>query len=389
MKKKLLIVVSSAKFFLSHRLPLAKAAQAAGYEVHIATSSSTLNGEITANELLHHCISIDRGGLNPFRDIISIFSLYRLYRHIQPDVVHLVAIKPILYGGIAARLAGVPSVVNTISGLGYIFISDANKIKILRSIVLCGYRIVFRHFNMCAIFQNEDDRSFFINKKILDENKTVLIHGSGVDMQQYVASQETNEFAPIVILPSRLLWDKGIAEFVAAARLLKKQNVAARFVLAGCFDDENPAVVPKQKLKAWADEGVIEWWGERNDMPNVFRQCNIVCLPSYREGLPRVLVEAAASGRAIVTTNAPGCRDVVRNGQNGLLVPIKNTERLVEALLKLIDKPQLRKNMGQKGRKIVEHDYSLDTVLKQTLAVYENLLLNHSQGCVQPQDFND
>jgi len=129
------------------------------------------------------------------------------------------------------------------------------------------------------------------------------------------------------------------------------------------------------------NEGVIEWWGERNDMPNVFRQCNIVCLPSYREGLPRVLVEAAASGRAIVTTDTPGCRDVVHNGQNGLLVPIKNTEMLLEALLKLIHKPQLRKNMGQRGRKIVEHDYSLDTVLKQTLAVYENLLLNQSRGC--------
>lgn len=373
MKKKLLIVVSVAKFFLSHRLTLAKAAQAAGYEVHIATPSSTLNVDITANGLIHHCISMDRGGLNPFRDVLAISSLCRLYKRIQPDLVHLVTIKPILYGGIAARLMRVPAVVNALSGLGYMFISTAHKIKILRSLVLFLYKMAFRHPNMCAIFQNENDLEFFVNKKLLDKNNTVLIRGAGVDMQEYALSAEPANSSPIIILPSRMLWDKGIAEFVAAARMVKKQ-MAARFVLAGHCDEANPAVISQQQLSAWASEGVIEWWGERKDMPAVFRQANIVCLPSYREGLPRVLVEAAASGRAIVTTDTAGCRDVVHDGENGLLVPIKNATALAEALLKLIRNPQLRISMGRQGRQIVAQDYSLDTVLTQTLATYQDLL---------------
>ncbi len=373
MKKKLLIVVSGAKFFLSHRLTLAKAAQEAGYEVHVATPPSELNDTITANGLIHHCISMDRGGLNPYRDVISIFSLYNLYKRIKPDIVHHVTIKPILYGGMAARLARVPAVVNAISGLGYLFIGDKNKIKILRSLVLLAYKISFAHPNMCAIFQNEDDRSFFINKKMLNDDQTILIRGSGVDMKLYQPTEESNESEPIVILPSRVLWDKGVAEFVEAARMLKQQNVSARFVLAGYFDYANPAVVPETQLKAWVNEGIIEWWGERDDMPIVLGQSNIVCLPSYREGLPRVLVEAAASARVIVTTDSPGCRDVVRDGENGFLVPIKNGKALANALLKLIGNLDLRKSMGEKGRKFVEHDFSLDTVLKQTLEMYQGL----------------
>jgi len=374
MKKKLLIVVSVAKFFLSHRLTLAKAAQEAGYEVHIATPPSELIADITANGLIHHCISMDRGGLNPCRDIISIFSLYRLYKCIKPDLVHHVTIKPILYGGIAARLAGISAVVNAISGLGYLFISNNRSVKWLRSLALLLYKFSFSHANMRAIFQNEDDRTFFVNKNLLNKDDTTLIRGAGVDMQCFQPSIESNVSDPIVVLPARMLWDKGLAEFIEAARILKKQKVSARFVLVGDSDEGNPAVVPQEYLHALTREGVVEWWGERDDMPAVFQESNIICLPSYREGLPRALVEAAASARAIVTTDVPGCRDVVCAGQNGLLVPVKNAIMLANALLKLIRDPDLRKSMGERGRKIVESDFSLETVLNKTLEIYRSLL---------------
>lgn len=372
-KKKLLIVVSGAKFFLSHRLTLAQAAKNAGYEVHIATPRSNLNQSIIAAGFVHHRILLDRGGINPLRDILTLCSLYRLYRKIKPDIVHQVTLKPILYGGIAARLARVHSVVNAFTGLGYLFISKSPFIKILRNLIAKTYKISFRHPNQRVIFQNNNDRSWFIDNKILHPDTTLLIRGSGVDMTEFSFSDETNEM-PLVILPSRLLWDKGVAEFVATARCLRQKNVKARFVLVGDCDKENPKVVPRSQLTKWVDEGVIEWWGERDDMPEVISQSHIVCLPSYREGLPRVLVEAAACGRAIVTTDTPGCRDVVCDGENGFLVPIKDTNALANAIVTLLADPQLRKTMGRAGRQRVEIDYSLDVVLQQTLAIYEKLL---------------
>jgi len=224
MSKKLLIVVSGAKFFLSHRLTLALAAQQAGYEVHVATPESPLNQKIIANGLIHHCISMDRGGFNPLRDVSSLGSLYRLYRRIKPDVVHLVTIKPILYGGIAARMAKVPAVVSAFTGLGYVFIANKKSIKLLRGVVQWGCKIAFRHPNAKIIFQNNDDRNRFVKNKLLKKENTVLIHGSGVDMQAFAPSDEC-EATPLVILASRLLWDKGVAEFVAAARYCRQKKI--------------------------------------------------------------------------------------------------------------------------------------------------------------------
>ena len=372
MRKKLLIVVSGAKFFLSHRLALAQAAAASGYEVHVATPASSLSHSITAAGLMYHCISLDRGGFNPCRDVMAFFSLYRLYQKIKPDIVHQVTLKPILYGGLAARLAQVPSVVNAFTGLGYLFISDRFLMQGLRKLVELGYKIGFRHPNLRVIFQNNEDRWQFVDKKLLHERNTVLIRGSGVDMKAFSFSEESND-TPVVILPARMLWDKGVAEFVAAARMIQHRGFAVRFALIGEGDAANPAVVPTQQLHDWVREGVVEWWGERHDMPAVMRQSHIVCLPSYREGLPRVLVEAAASGRAIITTETPGCREVVSHGKNGLLVPIKNVTALVEAIITLLNNPELRKTMGRLGRQRVERDYDLAVILQQTLAIYENL----------------
>ncbi|MFW0085255.1 MAG: glycosyltransferase family 4 protein [Coxiella endosymbiont of Haemaphysalis japonica] len=370
LRKKLLIVVNDVKFFISHRLCLAKAAKAVGYDIHVATPD--YNEQIGAAGFVHHTIILNRGSLNPFKDVVTVFSLLRLYWRLKPDIVHHITVKPILYGGIAARLAQIPAVVNVFTGLGFIFIAQSCFMSLLRKMVQKGYRWAFNHRNMRVIFQNKEDKGYFIQANILKEDKTVLIPGSGVCMKTFYPVDE-----PLgqlrVILASRLLWHKGVGEFVEAARLLKKRKVKAQFILVGAIDAANPAAISDVQLEEWEREGIIEWWGERTDMPKIMREAHIVCLPSYREGLSRVLIEAAASGRAIVATDVPGCRDVVHDGENGLLVPVKDREELALAIETLIHNSSLRKEMGLKGRVMVEKKYELKRIIKQTLNVYKEL----------------
>ena len=370
LKKKLLIVVNDVKFFISHRLHLAKAAKAIGYDIHVATPD--YNEKIGAAGFVHHTIILDRGSLNPFKDVVTFFSLLRLYWQLKPDIVHHVTVKPILYGSIAARLARIPAVVNTFTGLGFMFITQSCFMSLLRKMVQKGYRWAFDHRNMRVIFQNKEDKGYFIQANILKEDKTILISGSGVCMKTFYPVDEPLEGLR-VMLASRLLWHKGVGEFVEAARLLKKRKVNAQFILVGAIDVANPAAISDVQLEGWEKEGIIEWWGEQTDMPQIMRETHIVCLPSYREGLSRVLIEAAASGRAIVATDVPGCREVVQDGENGLLVPVKNGNALALAIETLVQNSSLRKEMGLKGRAMVEEEHELKRIIQQTLNVYEEL----------------
>ncbi|AKQ33741.1 Alpha-D-QuiNAc alpha-1,3-galactosyltransferase [Candidatus Coxiella mudrowiae] len=370
LKKKLLIVVSSAKFFISHRLSLAQAAKAAGYDVHVATPD--YNEQISEVGLVHHTIILDRGSLNPAKDVGAFFSLLRLYQKLKPDIVHHVTVKPILYGGIAARLARIPVEVNAFTGLGFIFIAQSRFMRLIHKMMQKGYQLAFGHRNMRVIFQNKNDQEYFIQANILKENKTILIPGSGVCMKTFYPIDEPAGLVRVVFA-SRLLWDKGVGEFVDAARLLKKRKVNAQFVLVGAIDAANPTAISDVQLEQWEKEGLIEWWGERTDMPQIMREAHIICLPSYREGLSRVLIEASASGRAIVTTDVPGCRDLVHDGENGLLVPMKDSEELALAIETLIQNPSLRKQMGFKGRAMVEKEHELKRIIQHTLNLYEEL----------------
>lgn len=377
MKKKLLFVVNSSKFFLSHRLSLAQAALAAGYEVHVATPVSRLNQRIIDAQLIYHPIKLDRGGKNPFKEAITIFSLWRLYRRIQPDIIHQVTVKPILYGGIAARFANIPATVNAFTGLGFMFTNHSVMTRFLRYLMQCGYKFAFRHKNTRVIFQNEDDKNQLVNSNLLTSAQCTLIRGSGVSMSDFIPSDEVASDV-LVVLAARMLWDKGIAEFVEAARYLKSKKIAARFALVGGLDEANPSAVREKQLQSWVSDGVVEWWGERSDMPAVMQRAHIICLPSYREGMPRVLVEAAASSRPIVATDVPGCRDVVQHQFNGLLVPAKNSMALATAIEALITDPTLRRFMGQKGRELVEREYALENIIQQTLTIYDSLMVSTS-----------
>ncbi len=370
--KKLLFVINNPDFFVSHRLPLATAAREAGMDVAIAAPERTGADTLRKLGFRFHPVPLTRRTAQPLEEARAVWSLLRLFQRERPDVVHLVTIKPVLYGGVAARLAKVPRVVGALSGLGYVFIAEGARARARRRLVEAAYRLAFVHPNLRVIFQNPDDRAQFISRGLLRASDAVLIRGSGVDLSQFRPEPEppTDERGKVVLLASRLLFDKGVGELVAASRLLRARGVTARFVLAGEVDPGNPSSVTQAELDGWVREGVVEWWGQRGDMPQVFARSHLVCLPSYREGLPRVLVEAAACGRAILTSDVPGCREVVRHGDNGLLVPPRNAPALADAVASLLADDARRQRMGARGRERAEAEFSLEGVVRDTLALY-------------------
>jgi glycosyltransferase involved in cell wall biosynthesis len=376
---RVLFVDNDVNSFFSYRIEMARAARDAGYDVHIAAPEGRAAATLLSEGFNFHAIEMTRSGLKPWKELRTISALFRLYRKVRPDLVHHLRLKPVLYGGLAAYGARVPAVVGLLTGLGYVFIAETPKALVMRKLVTLSCKVAFRHANQRIIFQNPDDQSVFVQNNILPAKQTVLIKGSGVDVNEYVPTPE-RDGAPVVLLASRMLRDKGIDEFVAAARTLRLAGVRARFVLVGETDPGNPTAISGEQLRQWADSGVIEWWGHQTNMKDVLAQAHLVCLPSLREGVPKVLIEAAACGRAIVTTDAPGCREIVRNGENGLLVPVRDSLALAEAIRLLVENTVLRANMGLRGREIVIQEFSIERVVNETLGVYRELLASSANG---------
>ncbi len=369
---KLLFLVTEDWYFCSHRLPPARAAQAAGYEVVVATRVEHRGADIEAEGFKLIPINLRRRSRNPFRELAAIAEIARIYRRERPDIVHHVAIKPVLYGSLAAMLARRPAVVNALAGMGFLFTSSSRLATMLRSAVSQVFRVLLNAGRNVLILQNPDDQALLVSGGLVAASRVRLIRGSGVDIQRFYPMPETDG-TPVVMLASRMLWDKGIGEFVGAAGLLRARGRAARFVLVGDGDADNPASIPQAQLKSWHDSGVVECWGRCDDMPAAFAHAHVVCLPSYREGLPKVLLEAAACARPLVATDAPGCREIVRHGGNGFLVPLRDAAGLADAIERLLSEPALRLKMGAKGRQMVEAEFSEAQVARQTLAVYREL----------------
>ncbi len=371
---KLLFLVTEDWYFCSHRLPLARAAKAAGFEVVVATrvNQERHAAAIAAEGFRLVPLGLRRGGQNPLHELAAIGEIARIYRREKPDIAHHVALKPVLYGSLAARLAGVPAVVNALAGMGFIFASETRKARLLRPFVARAFRLLLNAGRSVLILQNPDDSQMLVEQGVVEPGRVRLIRGSGVDIRRFAPTPDP-EGVPLVILPSRLLWDKGVGEFVEAARLLRQQGVQARFALVGDSDPENSAAIDDAQLAAWAASGVVEWWGRRDDMPEVLAQANIVCLPSYREGLPKVLLEAAACARALVATDVPGCREIVIDGYNGLLAPMRDAAGLAAAIHRLVEDARLRHELGQRGRTLVEAELSEEKVVAQTLAIYREM----------------
>lgn len=372
--KKLLFIINEPTCFISHRLPIAIAAKEAGYEVHVATAAAKAPPVIHEQGFHYHPIPLSRSGKNSFVELGSLIAIYRLMKQLQPDLVHLVTIKPVLYGLLAARLARVPGAVAAVPGLGYVFTHHQKlSAKLLRRFIVGFYQQAFKHPNLKVIFQNETDQAILFNLGALKENQARLIHGSGVNLTQYTYYPEPTDAMLVVVMAARLLRDKGVIEYVQAAKQLRKQGYQARFCLAGEIDDGNPSAITKQQLRTWIDAKDIEYLGYCQDTALIFSKANVVVLPSYREGLPRVLAEAAACGRAIVTTDAPGCRDAIIPNQTGLLTEVKNVSSLVSAIACLLTNQPLREAMGKAGREFAERQFCITTIVKQHLAIYHEI----------------
>ena len=370
---KIIFVDNSVNSFRHDRMELCYAARKMGLEVHVAAPPGPAASEITKEGFFFHEIPMSRNGTSIWQEPATIFALFRLYRRLRPGLVHHFRLKPVLHGSLAASLAGVPAVVNTLTGLGHVFTEPSRRNALLRKLISTGCKRAFRHRNLRVVFQNPDDRAVFIRDRIVPGDQTTVIKGSGVDISMFGFSPEP-EGTPVVLLASRMLWDKGIAQFVEAAQILKAEGIQARFVLVGSLDPENPAAISAEQLQAWKENGGVEWWGLRKDMPAVLAQSHIVCLPSYREGIPRILIEAAACGRPIVTTDAPGCRELVRPGENGLIVPVQDTHALAAALRTLIENPEMRKAMGHYNRGLAVQEFDLELVVSRYKMVYQDLL---------------
>ena len=371
--RRLLFVVTNPAFFLSHRLPVALAAQKAGFEVHVATMDGPTVPVVQGHGFVHHVIPLWRSGKNPVQEFRSIWALWRVCRDVRPDIVHAVTIKSVLYGGIAARLAGVPAYVAAISGLGYVFTRQQRGFDYLRLAATVLYRLALGHPNSRVIFQNTADRQMLEDARVVRPEQPVLIRGSGVDLDEYRYVPEPPE--PVVVLcVARLLKDKGVYEFVDAARLSQGRGDSMRWVLVGSPDPGYPASLSESEVRAWHDEGVIEWLGERTDIAELNQQAHIAVLPSYREGLPKSLVEAAASGRAIVTTDVPGCRDAIEPGVTGVLVPPHDAAALADAVRDLATDTARRMDMGRAGRELAEKEFDIEHIAQKQLDVYESLL---------------
>lgn len=373
MTHRLLYVVNIPRFFVSHRLALALAAQAAGYEVHVATADGDVENlaRIRDAGLELHPIPLEQHGRRLASELRTLGALFMLYRRLAPDLIHHVTIKPVLYGGIAARVTRQKAVVAAMSGLGRTFRDDSGGARSPRLPLLFALRFALPVRSTHVLVQNRDDLTMLKDLGIASEGHARVIRGSGVDLEHFRVTPRP-EGLPRVLFSGRLMRQKGLLSFVEVARRLSGR---ARFVVAGYSEPESPDAIAIDQLEQWADEGLIEWLGPRDDMPSVLADASIVVLPTvYGEGVPKALIEAAACARPIVTTDTPGCRDICIDDVNGFLVEPGSVDGLEHAIGRLVDDPALRERMGLAGRRLAEEGFGLDQVVEQTLALYSELL---------------
>ena len=370
--KRLFFVTNVDWFFISHRLPLALDAIQQGYEVYLLSRDTGRKQFLQERGIRFIDIPFDRSGSNPLHELKCIFQLYTNYRKYSPDIIHHVTLKAALLGSVAAKLSGQHNVVNAISGLGYNFTNGRNGAlqKLIRTLI----RIAFRSKSFSFILQNPDDVGMIKDFDLVPSSHIFLIKGSGVDLNEFTFSRAFGKNLLKVLFPARILLDKGVMEFIDAAKLLQERFIGkVKFMLAGDCDKENLAVLGEEKLRSLLVDDYIEWIGYQAQMFPIYTDSDIVVLPSYREGLPKSLIEACAVGRPIVTTDVPGCRECVKSGYNGFLVPAKDAVSLAEAIEALVTDDEKRKIFGVNSRLLAEKDFSIDKVIQKTFNIYRSL----------------
>ena len=369
-KPVLLFVVNVDWFFLSHRLPIAIAAQKHGYEVHIAVGITDQDVRLKSHGLIVHSLRLERGETNPLLALRTLFDILAICRTVNPDIIHFVTIKPIILGGIACHFLKRKCLVFSVSGLGYIFSSNGIKATVRKEIASLLYRFALAHKYIMVVFQNNHDLQTIRKPAKLLPSQTIVVPGSGVDLSKF-APLDMPAGPPIILFAARLLTSKGIYDFIEASSLVPD----ARFVVAGQFDSENRECLRPQELERSVQSGCIEYWGFSDSVADLINKSSIVVLPSYYgEGLPKVLIEAAACGRPVITTDHPGCRDAIEPGITGLLVPVRNPKALASAIQELINNPVLRISMGRAGRALAERKFDVKEVVQTHLDIYSELI---------------
>ena len=372
-KNKLFFIVSEDKSFWSHRLSLALSAIDAGYDVTLVSNFNKLESKIKNRGVNVININFVRSSKHPFTDLKNIFKLIFILRKEKPDIIHNVALKTILIASIAGLLSKKMVIINAFTGLGYVFSSDQLHAKLIRFFIKPIFKLLFRRSNYWTIFQNPDDMNLFERLGLINLNQSTLIRGSGVETNKFIQSDDLNKI-PVVMLASRMLWDKGVGEFVEVAKRAYKNKINAEFMLVGGIDNDNPMSIPLSTLKQWVSNGDVQWEGHSDNMPDMLASASIVCLPSYREGLPKVLLEAAAIGRPLIASDGPGCREIVRDKYNGLLVKMRDADSLYEAVLMLVNNRKMRETMGRNSRTLVETELSTTIINTQTIELYRRVV---------------
>ncbi|KAF1687177.1 glycosyltransferase family 1 protein [Pseudoxanthomonas broegbernensis] len=372
---KLVLYANTDWYLYNFRHALAVALRDAGHEVLLVSPPGDYGPRLRASGLRWEPLPMDRRSLDPLREAVLLWRLWRLFRRERPALVHGFTIKCAVYGALVARLAGVRARVGAVAGMGYVFTSHDRRARRLRLPVKLLMRLAFAGRGTRLVLQNPDDVSVFREAGLVPEAKIRLIEGSGVDCGRFSPAESRTGGAHLrVLLPARLLWDKGLAEYAEAARRLRAEGRRTVFLLAGTSDPGNPAAVDESTVAGWVDEGRIEWLGHVDDMPTLFRSVDVVVLPSYREGLPKGLIEAGACGLALVTTDVPGCREVVRHEADGLLVPPRDARALAEAIGRLDDDRALLARLGRAARAKAVERFDERIVIQRTLEVYRELL---------------
>jgi glycosyltransferase involved in cell wall biosynthesis len=375
LKTKILFVANVDWFFISHRLVIAEEAKKNGFEVIVAAKDTGRSQEIIDKGIQFINLSFSRSGTNLIKESITLIKVYKIYYNLKPDIVHHITLKPVIYGSIIAKLLKIKGVVNAISGLGYNFTEDRKSMvqKVMLSIMKYG----FNRNNLVIIFQNENDQKELTELRVIHpSNSIVRIKGSGVDLEKFYESPFPSFERIKILLPIRMLWDKGVKELRGASDILKEKYYdKVQFILSGLADEDNKAGVPASYLNDWQDGNFVKWIGYQKNMVEVYQDSHIVVLPSYREGMPKSLIEACAIGRAIVTTNAIGCRECVDEGINGYKVSVYSSQELANALEQLINNHAMIKVMGHNSRIKSEEEFNVNNVIRIHLETYNKLLL--------------
>lgn len=375
--KKLLFVVTEDWYFYSHRLPMIKAAQEVGFDVSVITNINEYEFKDKINNLGVKIYELDfnRRSLNPFNALLCIFRLIILYRKIKPDIIHHIAMKPIVFGSFAAFFSPSSKIVNAFAGLGYVFSSKDKKATIIKSLLVFLFRFILKNNNRYILFQNPDDKEIFKKYNICVEERTKIIKGSGVDINKYHPIEKNDNENLIIIFAGRMIAIKGIDSLKKAFMILEEKKTKAELWLCGEPDKHNPESFNVDFLKDWDKKENVKWLGKQSNMADIWKKSDVGIQISYGgEGIPKSLLEAASCGNAIIASNSAGCKEVVIDGENGFIVEPYDVDAVVDCVIKMANNRQMVKNMGKKSRELVCKEFSDSYVTKQTKEFYKNIL---------------